>query len=257
VKSQRRDGSTDKISLKSGGLFDIPLFGSDKVRLLKVVEDRLSSNQIRFWIATVNPEFLMATLKDGEFLKILQERTSVNVVDGIGLAWARETRKSNAFKAGIEILQGKHRESLITGADLIDDFCAMAERLGKTVYFYGGWDDRAERTAKYFLKKYPKLKVAGYKAEDFDFKTKADFLFVCRAMKKQESWINEHLDKLNVGVVIGLGRTFDYYSGELPRAPMWMRRMGLEWLYSWIFDASRRKRKWELVRFMFMVLFGR
>lgn len=123
-----------------------------------------------------------------------------------------------------------------------------------SVYFYGGWQDRAQRTADYFLKKYPQLKVVGASAEDFDFKIKTDFLFVCRGMKKQEEWVNDHFEELKVKLVIGLGRTFDYYSGDLARAPVFLRRMGLEWLYSTITDASRRKRKWELVRFMKKIL---
>ncbi len=246
-------------------LFGVTLFVSNKRRLLSELEYKLRSKDIKVWLATVNPEFVMNALKDEYFLEILQKKTSVNVIDGIGLIWARqvESRKSKVekllvgIKIGVEILQGKHRESLITGADLMDDFCAMASRLGKTVYFYGGWADRSKRTAEYFLKKYPKLKVVGAQAEDFDFKTKVDFLFVARAMKKQELWIDEHFDKLNVRVVMGVGRSFDYYSGELKRAPVWMRRMGLEWLFSLLAQPSRWKRQLELPKFIYMILFGR
>lgn len=250
-------------------LFGVTLFVSNKRRLLSELELKLRSKDIKIWLATVNPEFIMNALKDEYFLEILQKKTSVNVIDGVGLAWANalveksQKTKNNfqkiwmGFKIGWEILQGKHRESLITGADLIDDFCAMASRLGKTVYFYGGWADRSKRTAEYFLKKYPKLKVVGAQAEDFDFKTKVDFLFVARAMKKQELWIDEHFDELNVRVVMGVGRSFDYYSGELKRAPMWMRRMGLEWFFSLLAQPSRWKRQLELPKFVYMILFGR
>lgn len=264
VKLKKKTGSISCFGGKKWNLFGIALFGNNKSRLLSELESKLRSNDIKVWLATVNPEFVMAAEANSDFKSVLA-RTSVNVVDGIGLIWARQVknRKSKfekllaGIKTGVEILQGKHRESLITGADLMDDFCAMASRLGKTVYFYGGWQDRAARTASYFLKKYPELKVVGAQAEDFDFKTKVDFLFVARGMKKQEEWIDEHFDKLNVRVVMGVGRSFDYYSGELKRAPMWMRKMGLEWLFSLLAQPSRWKRQLELPKFIYMILFGR
>lgn len=238
-------------------MFGFTLFGSSKARLLSLISSDIEKKK-KIWIATVNPEFVMETRKDEKFLKLLQTKTTVNVVDGIGLVWALKTNNIfSGFKTGVEILMGQHRESLITGVDLVDDLCAMAEKTNKTVFFYGGWGNRSVMTAKYFLNKYPKLKVIGAQPEDFDFKTKVDFLFVCRAMKKQELWINDNFDKLNVGLVIGLGRTFDYYSNELPRAPLWMRNVGLEWLYSWVTDPSRRKRKIELFKFIWMVLRNR
>ena len=236
-----------------GDMFGFGLFGRGKDELLSMILSDIAKKK-KIWIATVNPEFVMETRRDNKFLEILQNKTSYNLVDGIGLAWALKTVTSNwklvtGIKVGVEILIGKHRENLIAGADLIDDLCGLAEKNGLTVYFYGGWDDRSRRTADYFVAKYPKLKVMGAQAEDFDFKTEVDFLFVCRAMKKQEEWIDQNLDRLNCKLVIGLGRTFDYYSGELSRAPKWMQNMGLEWLYSLITDGSRRKRKLELLKF--------
>ena len=98
--------------------------------------------------------------------------------------------------------------------------------------------------------------MVGYRAEDFDFNTKADYLFVARAMKKQEEWIEANFDKLKVGLVMGVGRSFDYYSGELPRAPMWVRKMGLEWLFSLVVEPKRWRRQLELPKFVGKVLLG-
>lgn len=249
-------------------MFDIPLFGRTEPELLSLIEKGEKTRPT--WVATVNPEFVMNALKDPYFLEILQKKTSFNVVDGIGLIWGRliQLRIKNdelriikitkktfwGLVVGLEILAGKHRESLITGADLMDKLCGVAEKNGQSVYFYGGWGDRSEKTAKYFLKKYPKLKVAGYRAEDFDFETKVDYLFVARAMKKQELWIDEHFDKLSVKFVMGVGRSFDYYSGELARAPQWVRKMGMEWFFSLLMEPKRWKRQLELPKFIWMVL---
>jgi len=83
---------------------------------------------------------------------------------------------------------------------------------------------------------------------------KPDILLVAYGMKKQEFWINENLDKLDVGLVMGVGRSFDYYSGELKRASLWVRRMGMEWLYSLIKEPKRLKRQLVLPRFVWKVL---
>jgi N-acetylglucosaminyldiphosphoundecaprenol N-acetyl-beta-D-mannosaminyltransferase len=186
-------------------------------------------------------------------------------MDGIALIWVRESKileKKNifskliaGFNTGVEVLQGKHREGVVTGVELMEKMCQSAERKGKTVYFFGGWGDRAKRTAEYFERKYPKLKVAGFKDESFNLETKVDFLFVARGMKKQELWIDQNLDKLKVKVVMGVGRSFDYYSGDLKRAPGWMRKMGLEWLYSLYKEPKRWKRQLALPKFILKILF--
>jgi N-acetylglucosaminyldiphosphoundecaprenol N-acetyl-beta-D-mannosaminyltransferase len=237
------------------------LFGRDKSSLLRLIESDIEKKR-KIWIATVNTEFVMLSKRDKSFLKLLESKTTYNVIDGIGLIWALKVIEVNgfisrfvkAFWVGVEILRGGMRSNLITGADLLDDLCRMAAEKGLTVYFYGGWDDRSAKSASFFLKKYPKLKVVGARAEDFDFKTKVDFLFVCRAMGKQEKWIDDNFDKLNCKLVIGLGRTFDYYSGKLPRAPRWMQKMGLEWLFTLIVDTKRWRRQLALPKFIWMVL---
>lgn len=251
-------------------IWGIRLFSRGSSRLLKIVEDNLASNKRKYWIATVNPEFVIKATDDKNFLKVLNQ-TNINVVDGIGLIWAREVREENniinrislGWKTGVEILRGNHRDKMASGADLIDGMCKIAESLGKTVYFLGGWGNRAKKTADFFKKKYPKLKVAGAETggngEPPSFKlrqAKPDFLFVAFGMKKQEEWIYKYLNKIDAGVVMGVGRSFDYYSGELKRAPIWVRNMGMEWFYSLIKEPKRWKRQLALPKFVWRVIFS-
>ncbi len=254
VKTKKITRVDSKNSLTVGTKYGFQLFGSNKLTLLKLIESDIEKGK-KIWIATVNPEFVMAALKDGHFGEILRTKTTYNVIDGIGLIWGLKTKSFlSGLKVGIEILRGGHRENLITGADLMDDLCAMAQKNNKSVYFFGGWKDRSKKTAKYFAKKYPKLKIAGFKAENFDLNIKADFLFVARGMKRQEEWIEERFDKLKVGLVMGVGRSFDYYSGDLPRAPKWVQQIGFEWLFSLFVEPKRWKRQLELPKFVWMVL---
>jgi len=79
-------------------------------------------------------------------------------------------------------------------------------------------------------------------------------LFVAYGMRKQEEWIEANWDKLKARVVVGVGRSFDYYSGDLKRAPSFVRKMGLEWLYSLIKEPKRWKRQLALPKFIWMVM---
>ncbi|MDP4009562.1 MAG: WecB/TagA/CpsF family glycosyltransferase [Candidatus Shapirobacteria bacterium] len=253
-------------------LWGVPIFGSGRHAVLKVVERWLGASSLKLrkpkWLATVNPEFMMITAKDSRFFNILQ-KTDLNVMDGIGLVWAREIQKKNlmlrkiifGFQVGMEILKGKYKDELASGSDLMKDLCELAAKKDYKVYFLGGWENRAERTAKYFKNKYPKLNVVGAESggnlnplSPKLRRAKPDILFVAYGMKRQEEWIEKNLRELSIGLVMGVGRSFDYYSGELKRAPKLWRRMGFEWLYSLIREPKRWRRQLELPKFVWKVL---
>ena len=255
--------STSTFDLKYWQIFDIPLFGRGMTEVLKITEDWLKSEPKSKWIATVNPEFIMKTVKDDKFRALLKE-TDLNVVDGVGLLWARQVLAGkNWLKAGGEILIGKHRESLVCGSDLIPNLCQLASKKGYKVFFLGGFGDRAKRTAKYFSIKY-KVSSIKYSAGEPEITNdevlskinqfKPDILFVAYGMRKQEEWIKNNRNKANFGVAIGVGRSFDYYSGDLKRAPLMWRRIGMEWLYSLIKEPKRWRRQLVLPQFVWKVL---
>ncbi|HPT66190.1 MAG TPA: WecB/TagA/CpsF family glycosyltransferase [Candidatus Woesebacteria bacterium] len=233
--------------------------------VLKIVENWLESEAKSKWIATVNPEFVMEALKNDQFRQILSQ-TDLNVVDGVGLLWAREVKNGKSwFRAGMEIIKGKHREGLVSGSDLIPELCKLAIKKNYKVFFLGGFNDRAERTAKYFKLQMPGLKCQfsegepNIKNEEVLKKInefKPDILFVAYGMKKQEEWIKNNRNKADFGVAIGVGRSFDYYSGDLKRAPKMVRKMGMEWLYSLVKEPKRFKRQLVLPKFMWKVLKG-
>jgi N-acetylglucosaminyldiphosphoundecaprenol N-acetyl-beta-D-mannosaminyltransferase len=245
---------SDSIIYKNNGkivnIFNIPIFSGSKREVLSIIKAVLARKKENFWIATVNPEFVMNACKDRAFNKILH-RTNLNVIDGVGLAWAVK-RKT-----------GKKPE-IVAGSDLVNDLCSLSKINNWNIYFLGGFGDRSKRTAQYFEKKY-QTKVAGSYcglAVGEDEKIlkelkgkKIDILLVAYGMKRQEEWIARNLSKLKVGMVMGVGRSFDYYSGDLKRAPIFWRKFGLEWLYSLIKQPGRIKRQVVLPKFFLKVLF--
>lgn len=276
VKNWARDGkmtkkvnrSSDSFDVNMWQIFDISLFGRSKDRVLNIIGDKLDSGTKKYWVATVNPEFVMESLKDDNFKTILK-KTDLNVMDGIGLVWAREVLNIKRFfggiKVGVEVLQGKYKNEIASGADLVLDLSKMAAEKGFKMFFLGGFGDRAQKTAEFLKNEF------GLKQEQLDWcegepiisnkevvekinKFKPDILLVAYGMKKQEFWIDENIDKLDIGMVMGVGRSFDYYSGELKRAPKWCQRMGLEWLYSLIKEPKRIKRQLVLPKFVWKVL---
>lgn len=253
-------------------IFDISLFGRQRVDLLNIIGRNLDSGTKKYWIATVNPEFVMAAEKDRVFKDILK-KTALNVVDGIGLVWVHDLDiKSEgkrdlftAFKVGVDVLRGKYKGQIASGADLILDLGKMAAEKNKKIFLLGGWQDRAERTAKFLKNKFGlrdgqvewcvgEPEVKNDEVINKLNKFKPDILLVAYGMKKQEFWINDNLEKMDVGLVMGVGRSFDYYSGDLKRAPTWVRKMGMEWFYSLIKEPKRFKRQLALPRFIWKVL---
>ena len=261
-------------------IFNISLFGSGMSEVLSIVEGWIDSRFKNKWIATVNPEFVIKATNDDNFLALLK-KTDLNVVDGIGLVWARELdvrcqmsdvrfwkKLTVGFKVGVEVLKGQHKNKLASGADLMPELCKLAAKKGYKVFFLGGFGDRAERTAQYF-----RSQMSGLSSQDFKCqfcagepdlsnkevlkqinKFKPDILFVAYGMKKQEEWIFKNRNKADFGVAIGVGRSFDYFSGDLKRAPESWRKIGMEWLYSLIKEPKRLKRQLVLPKFIWKVL---
>jgi len=257
-----------KLALKNLEILGITFFGSGSDRLLFELAGRLEKGERKIWITTVNPEFIMLAANNKEFMDIIN-KSDIKVVDGIGLIWAYNViyyrrgfeRWWMALRIGVEILMGKRRDELISGSNLMAEICQ--KRTKRKVYFLGAWGDRAKRTAEHFRSGNEMLEtrfsqgepeVNNKKVVEDINKFDPDFLFVAYGMKRQEEWIESNLDKINVGVVMGVGRSFDYYSGDLKRAPFWTRKMGLEWLFSLIKEPKRWKRQLALPKFIWMVL---
>ncbi|MBI2085985.1 WecB/TagA/CpsF family glycosyltransferase [Candidatus Daviesbacteria bacterium] len=197
-----------------------------------------STNEIRrekHYVVTPNPEFLVAAQKDPIFKKILND-ADLSVPDGAGLK-----------------LSGKIKNTF-SGTDFMERLIEVAAEKGFVVGFLGGKDGVAEKVAECLKRKYPALKVLLTSADTKSLIPPLDLLFVALGHVKQEKWIADNLDKIPVHLAMGVGGAFDYLSGEVRRAPKWMRDLGFEWLFRLILQPWRIKRQMALGQYILYLL---
>lgn len=146
--------------------------------------------------------------------------------------------------AGVELaarLHGKRFAANLNGTDLCPLVLARAAECGRPVYLLGGRPGVADAAAAILMQRYPSLRVVGTRdgyagARDTDVieainDSGADILLVAMGVPLQDVWLARHHDKLKPGLVIGVGAFLDFSAGRVRRAPRWMRRIRLEWLW--------------------------
>lgn len=233
-----------------------------KVEILGVRVDRVDEAEAKnraeallsgrsHYIITPNPEFVVYAQDDPEFRSIINQ-ADLAIADGVGLIWASR-------------FLGKPLPARIPGTNLAKDLVQYAAQSGKSVFFLGGREGVGEAAAGEMKKDYPKLRVVGVwegeAGEKGDTvarrkvgKGRVDLLLVAFGHPRQEYWIHRNLSKLDVGVAMGIGGAFDFWSGRARRAPEVMQRLGLEWLFRLLTQPWRIKRQVKLINFIGLVL---
>jgi N-acetylglucosaminyldiphosphoundecaprenol N-acetyl-beta-D-mannosaminyltransferase len=190
-------------------------------------------------VVTVNPEFVMEARHNGAFRRVLAA-ADMATPDGFGLLLAARLR-GGAFRGRV------------TGVALTELIAAKAAVQGWSLFLLGAAPSVAERAARVLQDKHPGLRIAGCYAGsprlDEEASVRARIiaaqptvLLVAYGHPAQDLWIARNQPLLRVPVAIGVGGVFDYLAGETPRAPRWMRRIGLEWLYRLIRQPQRWRR---------------
>lgn len=202
-------------------------------------------------ICTVNPEFVVDAQGDANFRRVLLE-SDLNVADGVGIEWAAR-------------LLGKPIPERVTGSDGIYHICQRAAREGWRVYFLGAGPGVAERAASILRSINPSLVVAGayggspngwewLEIRQRLLEAKPDILLVAFGHPRQDFWIHVHRNELPAKVAIGVGGSFDFVAGVATRAPVWMRRCGVEWLHRLVTQPWRWRRMMKLPIFVGLVM---
>lgn len=160
---------------------------------------------------------------------------------------------------------GFSRQERINGPDFMHKYCEYAEKHGKSIYFYGSTSNTLAALKCWAALEFPDLKIAGSISPPFRDLTPeedetvirhinasgAGVLFVGLGCPKQEQWMAAHRDRIHA-VMVGVGAAFDYHAGTLKRAPLWMQRTGLEWLYRLCCEPRRLWKRYLVTNTLFV-----
>jgi len=147
--------------------------------------------------------------------------------------------------AGVDLaarMEGQSLSANLNGTDMFDPLCAALAKAGLSLFLLGGRDGVAQAAAEKAQASHPLLKIAGYESGYFAPNAEAavieainasgaDVVMVAMGVPDQEVWLARVAPRLKASVSLGVGGLLDFVSGRIPRAPFWMRKRGLEWLY--------------------------
>lgn len=181
--------------------------------------------------------------QDDPELRALHDRAGLVTPDGMPLVWLARHR-------------GHLEVSRACGADLVAELSRVSAGNGLRHYFYGGKPGVAERIASALCERYPGLQVVGTYTPPFRILTTQEdsavtaaivaarphIVWVGLSTPTQEFWMRDHVDRIPGATLIGVGAAFDFYAGDVKRAPKWMRGSGLEWLHRL---ATEPRRLWR------------
>lgn len=200
-------------------------------------------------IVTLGTEMVMNAQKDKTFKDIVNSASLV-CADGVGLIWAG---KHYGFS-----MKGK-----VAGVELFEEIVKLSGQKNWKLFFLGATEGTAQEAKKRLLMKYPDANIVGthhgFFKDDEEIKNilkqaQPDILFLALGSPKQELWYNKYAKELGIPVGIGIGGSFDVHAGKVDRAPQWMIRFSLEWLYRLMRQPSRFIRMLALPKFMIKIL---
>ena len=195
-----------------------------------VMAGKMLSNGKQNAIFTPNPEILLEASRNDEYRAVLQ-RADLALPDGAGLVLLGR-------------FLGAPFRGRVAGVDFMVKLCELAAKRGQKIFLLGGENCVAGRTVTVLKKQFPDLQIAGW-SEEVDLPRpslcSADIIFVALGAQKQEWWICDNLSHLsNIKIAMAVGGAFDMISGNIPRAPAFLRKAGLEWLWRFALEPKKR-----------------
>ncbi len=203
----------------------------------------------------VNADCFNRSVRDRDYLEILQKGDYI-LPDGIGVLLA-----CKMMNVGLK--------ENVNGTDMLPFICEMAVKNDYSLYLFGAKPGVAALMREKLMSAYAGLRIVGerngYFSEDSTEKEmideinklKPDILLVALGVPAQEKWIEEHYGELPCRLMIGVGGLFDFYSGRIKRAPLWLREMGLEWVFRLIMEPRTKFKRYTFGNSSFLFNFLR
>lgn len=189
----------------------------------------------RLFVVTANPETMMQGERNAEFGRLLLDEETVIVPDGIGVVKAAA-------------MVGNPVQERVTGVDISKKLLKLGNEEKKSIYLYGAKPEVLQALTHKIETEYPGLCIAGardgYQNQDEEvfadiLKKKPDIILVALGIPRQELLINRYFKKLEKGICVGVGGTFDVLSGTKKRAPKIFIKLNLEWFYRLLKEPKR------------------
>lgn len=204
------------------------------------------------YVVTPNAEIAYEALHDGQLREMLNG-ADLMLPDGAGVVLASKLLRTPV-------------KQKVAGVDFAAGLLGILKRNGQSLYLLGGKPGIGELAAQKMLEAHPQLRIAGiadgYFQDEAPVIAKinasgADALFVCLGAPKQERFMVQHQQELHVHLMAGLGGSLDAFAGTVQRAPAWMIRLNLEWLYRLIREPKRFRRMLRLPKYLWAVMLKR
>jgi N-acetylglucosaminyldiphosphoundecaprenol N-acetyl-beta-D-mannosaminyltransferase len=171
--------------------------------------------------------------------------------DGVGMRLA-------AKHIGLQIIEN------VNGTDMLPHLCEAAQKTDRSIYLLGAKPGVAAKAANNLMKKYPNLIIAGTQDGYFSQEnTKnviddinqsgANILLVAMGSPIQEDWLDKHAPKLTCSTALAVGGLFDFYSGKIARAPLWMRELGMEWVWRLLQEPQSKFNRYVIGNPLFLI----
>ena len=227
------------------------VYTEEQKKFYEIIEHKLNKNEKTF-VITANPEIISIGATDLE-MEVALRNSSYIIADGIGVAKAIKWKLKKKCERN-------------TGIELVWHILDIANEKSLSCFFYGAKKEVLEDVLRLIEEKYPQIRVLdavdGY-SQDKEFvrkkvvESKADIILIALGTPNQEKFINSFYDKIDKGVCVGVGGSFDVIGGHVKRAPQFFVRNNLEWLYRITMQPSRLKRFWRgNILFVFKLMFG-
>lgn len=229
-------------------VLDCPIDNLSIKETLQAIEEFIKSNRPHQHVV-INADKILKLYKDKKLKQIIESCDLINA-DGQSIRWAAK-------------LWGIHLKERITGTDLMENLLKLSSQKGYSVYFLGAREEIVTKVVETYRNKYPSLKIAGWRngywkpneekkiVQDIR-RTHPDILFVAISSPKKEFFIRKYMNEMQVPFSMGVGGSFDTIAGLTKRAPLWMQRCGLEWLFRLIQEPRRLWKRYLIGNIIFL-----
>jgi len=230
-------------------ILGVDVLVSSYENLLDDIEDDIRQGK-QAEVISINPEKIISARNSVSLKQFLNDAT-YTIPDGIGIVLASKIKKGAI-------------SSRMTGIETMDKLCSLSNNKGYKIFLYGSGKEVLSKARRTLETRYEQINIVGcqdgyekdsQKVIDKINASKAQILFLALGSPKQEEFIMAHRQELCITIFQGVGGSFDILSGKVQRAPLWMQKVGLEWLYRLAREPKRIFRQINLVKFLALVFF--